>query len=184
MFLLGTLVPVVGLDGMARSILQPLVGVIDLLGMYWAITKTVGKPEIKILSVLVGWGLTESLLSTLLVYWQGARQYEFSWEFIQMALTQNVELVQLASTVTLVWLWTRQDLSQSVVLFISGYIDEGFHVPAACRIWISDIASSDQCRHHGAHLNFRALTLSFNHKIIFVSTVKIEKIPLGNLNRP
>merc|ERR1711973_80591 len=47
MFLLGTLVPVVGLDGMARSILQPLVGVIDLLGMYWAITKTVGKPEIK-----------------------------------------------------------------------------------------------------------------------------------------
>ena len=52
-------------------------------------------------------------------------------------------------------------------LFITGYIDEGFHVPAGCRIWISDIASSDQCRHHGAHLNFRALTLSFNHKIIF-----------------
>merc|ERR1712130_225843 len=109
MFLLGTLVPVVGLDGMARSIFQPLVGVIDLLGMYYAITKTIGKPEIKILSVLVGWGLTESLLSTLLVYWSGARQYEFSWEYFEMAMTQNVELLQLASTVTLVWLWTRQD---------------------------------------------------------------------------
>ena len=49
MFLLGTLVPVVGLDGMARSIFQPLVGVIDLLGMYYAITKTIGKPEIKVI---------------------------------------------------------------------------------------------------------------------------------------
>ena len=49
MFLLGTLVPVVGLDGMARSILQPLVGIIDLLGMYYAIIKTVGKPEIKVI---------------------------------------------------------------------------------------------------------------------------------------
>lgn len=122
MFLLGTLVPVVGLDGFARSVLQPLVGIIDLLGMYYAIIKTVGKPEIKILSVLVGWGLTESLLSTLLVYWSGARQYEFSWEFFEMAMAQNVELLQLASTVTLVWLWTRQDLSQSVVPLISGLL--------------------------------------------------------------
>jgi len=48
MFLLGTLVPVVGLEGFARSVLQPLFGIIDLLGMYYAITKTVGKPEIKV----------------------------------------------------------------------------------------------------------------------------------------
>ena len=55
MFLLGTLVPVVGLDGFARSVLQPLVGIIDLLGMYYAIIKTVGKPEIKVLFWPVSW---------------------------------------------------------------------------------------------------------------------------------
>merc|ERR1711892_621916 len=52
MFLLGTLVPLVALDSTARDIFQSLVGVIDLFGIYYAIK---------------------------LVYWSGARQYEFDW---------------------------------------------------------------------------------------------------------
>ena len=90
----------------------------------------------KILSVLVGWGLTDALLSTLLVYWSGARKHEFSWEFVEMAVGYNVELVQLAATVTLVWLWTRTgedfeilwinisilDLNQSAVPVISSVL--------------------------------------------------------------
>merc|ERR1712106_501541 len=59
MFLLGTLVPLVALDSTARDIFQSLVGVIDLFGIYYAIK--VGKPTIKVLSVLVGWGLSESI---------------------------------------------------------------------------------------------------------------------------
>ena len=121
MFLLGTIVPIIGLDGTARDVVQPLVSIIDIVGIYYALARTVGRPEIKvllllndivfigsqILSVLVGWGLTDALLSTLLVYWSGARKHEFSWEFVEMAVGYNVELVQLAATVTLVWLWTR-----------------------------------------------------------------------------
>jgi hypothetical protein len=91
----------------------------------------------KILSVLVGWGLTDTLLSTLLVYWSGARKHEFSWEFVEMAVGYNIELVQLAATVTLVWLWTRTggdfklsfwiklsilDLNQSAVPVISSVL--------------------------------------------------------------
>ena len=64
----------------------------------------------QILSVLVGWGLAESVLSTLLVYWNGARQYEFSWEYFNLSVDQNINLVQLASTIILVWLWTRQGI--------------------------------------------------------------------------
>ena len=122
MFLLGTLVPLVALDSTARDIFQSLVGVIDLFGIYYAINQTVGKPTIKVsicvfetlayrsiqvLSVLVGWGLSESILSTLLVYWSGARQYEFDWEYFNLSIEQNIQLVQLAATIILVWLWTR-----------------------------------------------------------------------------
>ncbi|CAG5105599.1 Oidioi.mRNA.OKI2018_I69.chr1.g2276.t1.cds [Oikopleura dioica] len=119
MFLLGTIVPIIGLDGTARDVVQPLVSIIDIVGIYYALARTGGRPEIKILSVLVGWGLTDALLSTLLVYWSGARKHEFSWEFVEMAVGYNVELVQLAATVTLVWLWTRTDLNQSAVPVIS-----------------------------------------------------------------
>jgi len=115
MFLLGTLVPLVSLDSAARDIFESLVNIINLFGIHYAINQTVGKPTIKILSVLVGWGLAESVLSTLLVYWTGARQYEFSWEFFNISMEQNINLVQLAATTTLVWLWTRQDLSPSMV---------------------------------------------------------------------
>merc|ERR1739838_949206 len=93
MFLLGTLVPLVSLDSTARDIFQSLVGVIDLFGIYYAIYQTVGKPTIKVLSVLVGWGLSESILSTLLVYWSGARQYEFSWEYFNLSIEQNINLI-------------------------------------------------------------------------------------------
>merc|ERR1719447_1831828 len=103
MFLLGTLVPLVSLDSAARDVFQSLVSIIDLFGIYYAVNQTVGKPEIKILSVLVGWGLAESVLSTLLVYWNGARQYEFSWEYFNLSVDQNINLVQLASTIILVW---------------------------------------------------------------------------------
>merc|ERR1712176_297458 len=122
MFLLGTLVPLVSLDSAARDIFQSLVGVIDLFGLYYAINQTVGKPVIKILSVLVGWGLAESVLSTLLVYWSGARQYEFSWEYFNLSVDQNINLVQLASTIILVWLWTRQDLSSNMVPIVSSVL--------------------------------------------------------------
>jgi len=54
--------------------------------------------------------LAESVLSTLLVYWNGARQYEFSWEYFNLSVDQNINLVQLASTIILVWLWTRQGI--------------------------------------------------------------------------
>ena len=62
----------------------------------------------QILSVLVGWGLSESVLSTFLVYWSGARQYEFSWDYFNLSVEQNINLIQLCSTTILVWLWTRQ----------------------------------------------------------------------------
>merc|ERR1712131_487884 len=101
MFLLGTLVPLVSLDSAARDVFQSLVSIIDLFGIYYAVNQTVGKPEIKILSVLVGWGLAESVLSTLLVYWNGARQYEFSWEYFNLSVDQNTNLVPVVSSVLL-----------------------------------------------------------------------------------
>jgi hypothetical protein len=50
MFLLGTIVPIIGLDGTARDVVQPLVSIIDIVGIYYALVRTVGRPEVKVCS--------------------------------------------------------------------------------------------------------------------------------------
>jgi len=52
MFLLGTIVPIIGLDGTARDVVQPLVSIIDIVGIYYALVRTVGRPEIKVCGLL------------------------------------------------------------------------------------------------------------------------------------
>lgn len=40
-----------------------------------------------------GWAVTESVLMRLVPLWIGARQLEFSWEYIQMSVEANFSLV-------------------------------------------------------------------------------------------
>ena len=41
MFLLGTIVPIIGLDGTARDVVQPLVSIIDIVGIIFSIISIV-----------------------------------------------------------------------------------------------------------------------------------------------
>jgi hypothetical protein len=45
---------------------------------------------------LVGWAAAEAIVSYLIPLWIGARGMEFSWEYIQMGLASNINLVRCA----------------------------------------------------------------------------------------
>ena len=47
------------------------------------------------LTLIEGWATADSLLRRLVPLWMGARQLEFSWEYTQMAIQANINLVRL-----------------------------------------------------------------------------------------
>merc|ERR1711879_213501 len=84
-----------------------LVNAGDVVGIYFALNqKTVGG-EARVLSVGLGWAGAESILMRLAPLWIGARQLEFSWEYIQMSIEANFSLLRLIALTTLVWLYTH-----------------------------------------------------------------------------
>jgi hypothetical protein len=68
----------------------------------------------RILAVALGGAFASSVLAHLLPLFFGARQAEFSWAYIEMGLTSNVQLITQIAFVTFVWLRMRTDLSASM----------------------------------------------------------------------
>eukprot|EP00465_Bigelowiella_longifila_P004778 CAMPEP_0185262682 /NCGR_PEP_ID=MMETSP1359-20130426/10770_1 /TAXON_ID=552665 /ORGANISM="Bigelowiella longifila, Strain CCMP242" /LENGTH=155 /DNA_ID=CAMNT_0027849701 /DNA_START=212 /DNA_END=679 /DNA_ORIENTATION=+ len=80
------------------------------------------KPNhLRILAVALGWAGAEAIVHYLIPLWIGARDIEFSWEYIEMGLLSNINILQHLSTSTAVWLGMRNDLgtvSMSVVTIV------------------------------------------------------------------
>jgi len=49
--------------------------------------------DLRVVAVAIGWSCAQSLALFLFPLWFGARGMEFSWDYIQMGLTANVQLV-------------------------------------------------------------------------------------------
>lgn len=80
--------------------------------MYVVLAGIPGKGHSKVLTAGIGWATAEVILSRALLLWVGARGAEFDWKYIQKCLESNVSLIQHITTVTLIWLWSRHDLSR------------------------------------------------------------------------
>ncbi|ELR18256.1 uncharacterized protein ACA1_370090 [Acanthamoeba castellanii str. Neff] len=109
LLLFATLVPASeeGQFEILHEVLKALVNAGDVVGIYFALNqKTVGG-EARVLSVGLGWAVAESILMRLAPLWIGARQLEFSWEYIQMSIEANFSLLRLIALTTLVWLYTH-----------------------------------------------------------------------------
>lgn len=83
---------------------------------------------------VAGWGFAEALVSYFIPLWIGARGTEFSWDYIEMGVEANLNIVRQAglmvvlmltlmrlswqilhlSFIGAVWLLTRRDLAKSV----------------------------------------------------------------------
>lgn len=85
----------------------------DLAGLAFVLSRIPGKGHSKLVTAGLGWATAEVILSRGLLLWFGARGTEFSWLFIQKCLESNILLVQHLTTATLLWLFSRHDLSKT-----------------------------------------------------------------------
>jgi len=102
-----------------NDFLKTTVDLADIAGIYFIINRTVGKPELKILSAGIGWAGAQVLFSNLFSFWFGARSQEFDWTYIHQAIDSNITLVHVIAMVSLIWIWTRTDLNQSLLPLVS-----------------------------------------------------------------
>ncbi|XP_011500103.1 PREDICTED: transmembrane protein 147 [Ceratosolen solmsi marchali] len=91
------------------------IDIADLIGIYIVLNGIPGKGHAKVLTAGIGWAGAEVVLTRFLLLWIGARGAEFDWKYMQKSLESNIYLVQHITTATLVWLWSRHDLKQSLV---------------------------------------------------------------------
>jgi len=92
-----------------------LVGLLDFVGIYLMHQrlqrKGTRKPNhLRILTVALGWACAEALVHYLLPLWIGARDVDFSWDYIEMGLLSNVNLALHLSNSASVFLGMRNDL--------------------------------------------------------------------------
>ena len=70
---------------------------VDYVGLYLAITRVVGKGEMKVVATAVGWGTAQLIGTRVLPLWMGARGTEFDWKYVQSAFGANIELVSVCA---------------------------------------------------------------------------------------
>lgn len=107
----------------------------DLAGLMLVLSRIPGKGHSKLITAGLGWATAEVILSRGLLLWFGARGTEFSWIFIQKCLESNILLVQHLTTATLIWLFSRHDLSKTykpvVVAMLLAIIYKGLWLDGA-----------------------------------------------------
>lgn len=102
--------------------LKSTVELADLVGLYIVLSNIPGKGHAKLLTAGIGWAGAEAALTRFVPLWIGARGAEFHWRYIQESLESNINLVHHITTVALVWLWSRHDLSKAAVPLVTGLL--------------------------------------------------------------
>ncbi|KAI1289578.1 Transmembrane protein [Halotydeus destructor] len=99
---------------------------IDCLGFYYLLTKQhkASLPEVKILSVAVGWSFGESLLTRFIDFYINARSMQFDWKHLFVAAEANIALVQNVCICTLLLMNSRHSSknSKAPLMVILGYL--------------------------------------------------------------
>jgi len=115
LLLLATFLPPLedGVFQIVPELFKAIINCGDIVGIYLLLNmKRLGDGEIKILGIAVGWATAESLLRRLVPMWLGARQLEFNWEYIQMAIHANINLVRASSSLFTSALGVPRDSNQ------------------------------------------------------------------------
>jgi len=121
-FVMATFLPSFVYDGahfsLAQEILKSLTLLVDWFGIYYTIqlTPRLSKFETsaRILCVGIGWSAGEAIASYLIPLWIGARGMEFSWQYIEMGISANINLWLHTAFIGLVWLRSRTNLDPNV----------------------------------------------------------------------
>lgn len=107
--------------------------------MYVVLAGIPGKGHSKVLTAGIGWATAEVILSRALLLWVGARGQEFDWKYIQKCLESNILLIQHISTVTLIWLWSRHDLTKKYKPMVTALIVFTAYKPIILELLVSAV---------------------------------------------
>jgi hypothetical protein len=79
-----------------QEVSKAIISLVDILGIYFVLNSkaVLGDKDAKILSVGLGWNYGEIITSKILPLWFGATSLEFSWKYLQMAISSNINMVK------------------------------------------------------------------------------------------
>jgi len=94
----------------------PLDFLLDCVGLYYILTRQhkATLPEVKILSVALGWSFGESVLTRFVDFYINARSLQFDWKYLLIAGEANVALFQNVCVCSLLWMMTSRTGSKKV----------------------------------------------------------------------
>ncbi|KAL2623357.1 hypothetical protein R1flu_003562 [Riccia fluitans] len=106
----------------SQEVLKALIGFLDVAGLYFALTQLTYRnisQTHKFQAVGLGWAFADSVVHRLAPLWFGARDLEFTWDYLLKGLESNANLVftvSLAALGSLMWL--RKNKPAALVPFI------------------------------------------------------------------
>jgi hypothetical protein len=92
-----------------------LVGVWAAIGRMNSAIKVLPGNELRLLCVGLGWSVAESATHYAPALWIGARGMEFSWEYLHMGVSANIDLFVHLAFVTAVFLISRRDAEAALL---------------------------------------------------------------------
>eukprot|EP00823_Brevimastigomonas_motovehiculus_P000321 TRINITY_DN10414_c0_g1_i1.p1 TRINITY_DN10414_c0_g1~~TRINITY_DN10414_c0_g1_i1.p1 ORF type:complete len:226 (-),score=31.89 TRINITY_DN10414_c0_g1_i1:227-904(-) len=143
MFLVATFLPAFDVAtgfNWTSELLKVLSNVLDIVGVHFTLKLQAMNrfaASDRLLIVSIGWSFAEALLTNLIPFWMGARGMEFSWEYIQMAITSNLNILLILGFVTAVFLRSRTDLDPSSKAPVFATFALYLILPSMCGLLIS-----------------------------------------------
>lgn len=113
-----SLVPISEDWNLISEVLKELISLIDILAISYIFTwKTVriSEKKTKMLGVGLGWAAGQVIFSHLLIFLINASGGEFSWEYLQRAITANCEVFQLITLACLVFIKNYSSMLPSFI---------------------------------------------------------------------
>jgi len=99
-----------------QELMKSVVNGIELIGAHVAISSIPNLSKfshgMRIMCVGLGWSFTQAMVQYLIPLWLGARGMEFSWEFIEMGIAANLDMLLNMSMLACIWLRSRTDLER------------------------------------------------------------------------
>lgn len=138
---------------------------------------------LRVMAVGLGWSAMESVLVNLIPLWIGARSMHFSWDYIQMGLVSNINIVLHLAFIAFIWLRTRSNVERAAIPFIfAGIVAHVVGVPLLCKAFVPAGSAS---LHSWASIAVRlaaALVLGFFAKL-FLARYKQQVEAKEELNK-
>uniref|UniRef100_A0A7S4IQ03 BOS complex subunit TMEM147 n=1 Tax=Vannella robusta TaxID=1487602 RepID=A0A7S4IQ03_9EUKA len=125
LFLLATFVPSLTEDGsfhLVQELMIAYITVADLVCLYIFLNNRHirGNVRSQLLYVALGWTAAESLLERLGPLWIGARNIEFQWTYLLLAVGGTISVFYFYAIASFMWLWTRKDLPPTLSFIVMG----------------------------------------------------------------